>query len=338
MEPGGLRTPIAHHAILIDDSRLGKRLVNRFPVLAGSLHAGEALSSARELEQRWRVTRMNDSETPTTPTNVPAPEPERVCLLTITTPIKHFSEIFGIMGAIADEGVWNVTETGIRFSVVDPAHVTLIDASIPKELLAEFRPNRGSAGTVSERIGIPVMDLNQWLKNVSALDKKAGASLRFYSQGSRSWVEAEANGGKSVIQCPDPLSISDPKVPKLDLPASLETLVKPLHATLREANRISDHIRLSSESAESVTISAKSSDGTQTYTQTLSALHGGRFDVGSGKLVSKFSLDYLKACVASVKGSPTVELTFGTDYPIILKWNGFSGTFRYLMAPRIESD
>ncbi len=134
----------------------------------------------------------------------------------------------------------------------------------------------------------------------------------------------------------DPASIrKEPKVPQLELPASIVLSGNDLKRAVKAAEKVSDHMGMGI-------------DGEIFYLEAEGDSDRMRLDMAKDQLISLepgdarslFSLDYLSDMVKSAGKANEVTIELGKDFPTMIKFQiaGGNGEVNYLLAPRIESD
>ena len=162
--------------------------------------------------------------------------------------------------------------------------------------------------------------------------------FRIVDDWDRPRAEVLFGAEKRTMSLVDTDGMADPRVPALNLPASIAVPGDVLAEAVKSCASISDHIRLTIEA-----------DGTGLGAPVFTVLAQGDVDTWSAsyqdevewvrrtadKHTSLFPLDYLTGVLKTVKQN-RLTISLGTDYPIRLDWEGVTkGTV--LVAPRIES-
>ena len=133
----------------------------------------------------------------------------------------------------------------------------------------------------------------------------------------------------------DTTSMTDPKVPNIELPAKVVVSTAELLQGIKAAEQISEHISLiiSPDSIELV-----SEGDTDSVTLKLPKDLLKELDCHD-TVKSLFSLDYFGNMIKACR-SPFVTMNLGTDYPVKIEFEiaESTGHVRYLLAPRIENE
>ena len=142
-------------------------------------------------------------------------------------------EFIGTVGALVDEAKMNVSEDGIQVKAVDPSHVAMIEANLVKSAFDSYEAAPVEMG----------IDVDKF-KTVLAV---AGKEDMVDMEKDDSLNRLVVNIGNLTRAMPllDTSGMPDPKVPSLDLPASISVSVNEISQGLKASKSVSDHIALS---------------------------------------------------------------------------------------------
>jgi hypothetical protein len=141
----------------------------------------------------------------------------------------------------------------------------------------------------------------------------------------------QQGGLTSKLHVVDTSGMTDPKVPKLDLPGVARFKTDEFDVALRQAGVISDHVRISIKDGVMRTVA----EGDTTRSEWVNSIRA------TGEGDSMFSLDFLGKMVKALKtaGYDEASIFLGKDYPCRIEAVSEEGiTVLYLLAPRIESE
>jgi proliferating cell nuclear antigen len=134
----------------------------------------------------------------------------------------------------------------------------------------------------------------------------------------------------------DTTGMSDPKVPNLELPASVTVRADDLMQGIRASETVSDHIALvaSPDGFEMTCEGDMDQVHWRKAKKDLAALEA------PSSVRSLFPLEYFSNMLKSVSSGSSVTMHLGSDYPVKMEFKiaGEKGEVRYLLAPRIESN
>lgn len=232
--------------------------------------------------------------------------------------------IVNIISTLVDEAKLNVNSEGISLKAVDPAHVAMVELDVKKEAFESFIADETSIG----------LDLDK-VKEV----------LRLTSSGDGVEMEQDEERGRLVMKVGnitrrmnmvDTSSMSDPKVPQLSLPVSVEVSIVEVQKGIRAAESVSDHIALTADQ-DGFELSCEGD--TDFVDLRLERAQLQSLEVEE-KARSLFPLDYFSNLVKAIPSDTMVQIELGNDFPMKMNFDLADGNISvgYLLAPRIESD
>ncbi len=237
---------------------------------------------------------------------------------------EKLKETIEAVSSIVEEAKINLTPDGISVKAVDPANVAMITLNLESAAFEEFTATEGELG----------VDLKR-LNDILGMAEKAEIVEIELDEESHKLV-ISMSGLTYKISLLDPASIrKEPKVPQLELPATIVLSGNDLKRAVKAAEKVSDHMCMGVDS-EIFYLEAEGDSDRM------------RLDITKDQLISLepadvrslFSLDYLADMVKSAGKANEVTIELGKDFPTMIKFriaNG-NGEVNYLLAPRIESD
>lgn len=232
-------------------------------------------------------------------------------------------EVVNVVSTLVDEAKFNINADGLTLRAVDPAHIAMVDLTLGKDAFDEFKSEE-------TEIGIDIEKLSQFLKLAKAGDM---VDLKHDDDKRRlNMVVGDITRRMSLI---DTTGMSDPKVPNLDLPASVTVRADELMQGIKASESVSDHIALVA-SPEGFEMSC---EGDMDQVQWRKAKKDLVALEAQSNVRSLFPLEYFSNMLKSVSSGCEVTMQLGSDYPVkmVFKIAGGKGEVRYLLAPRIES-
>ena len=242
----------------------------------------------------------------------------------IKTKMRLFKKMHDALSPLVSECKLNFSPKNLNVRSVDPAHVAMVDVTIPKSSFEEYRCNeyREIGFDLDKLHGL----LRSWKKEatIDFIDK--GEGVRFCGI----YEDALGKFNRS-FKTMDPAGMPDPKMPNLDLPLKFNANPKGVLKFLDQAEQVSDHIAISGDK-EGIRFYAESDiDSVDFYPESLDI-----FDV-EGSYKSLFSIDYFTNAVKPMKIFKTINFQMGTDNPIRITGKD-DIEIMILLAPRIESE
>ena len=233
-------------------------------------------------------------------------------------------EVVNVVSTLVDEAKFTVNADGLTLRAVDPAHIAMVDLTLAKDAFEEFKADESE-------IGIDIDKLSQFLKLArgdDVVDLKHDEEKRKLKI-----VVGDITRHMSLI---DTTGMSDPKVPNLELPATVTVRSDDLLQGIRASETVSDHIALVA-SPDSFEMSCEG-DMDQVHWKKA------KKDLGAletpSSVRSLFPLEYFSNMLKSVSSGSPVTMRLGSDYPVKMEFKiaDEKGEVRYLLAPRIESN
>jgi proliferating cell nuclear antigen len=232
-------------------------------------------------------------------------------------------EVVNVVSTLVDEAKFTMNADGLTIRAVDPAHIAMVDLSLGKDAFEEFKADEGE-------IGLDIDKLSQFLKLAHSneiVDLKHDEEKRRLNI-----VIGDITRRMSLI---DTTGMSDPKVPNLNLPATVTLKVDDLVQGIKASETVSDHIALvaSSESFE------MTCEGDMDQVQWKKSKKDLESLESPSSVRSLFPLEYFANMLKAVSAGVSVTMHLGNDYPVKVEFKiaGGKGDVRYLLAPRIES-
>ncbi len=236
-----------------------------------------------------------------------------------------FMSLLKTVAAVADEAHFTTGPGGISCCMVDPAHIAVIDASIPKDSMEEFKSNEG---VFSFEPHHPIIFMSYADKEhiTMLLD---GRSLRFSFERKKqlSMMLMETTDTTGItLKSFDQITRGWPR------PMSLETTGRQLKEVIQHCCTISDHVRflvkgdsvIASVEDDRIILS-RGLAGTVKWTGEQSVIR------------CMFPAEYLDVTLKTVPDAAKVELFLDTDKPLSIHWQWDGVRYRFALAPRIDS-
>jgi DNA polymerase III sliding clamp (beta) subunit (PCNA family) len=248
---------------------------------------------------------------------------------------RVLKNVLTVIGSVTTEAKIVFSKDQIYSITVDPAHVQLIETVLKKELLIRysvFTDIKDNNGTVS--LGINVDNLLLKLKSVKKDDTVTLEYDTVNDPCSFTLTVGPFTHKVNTI-CID--GIPDHKVPRLDLPARFTISTSELKDFLTQAEKVSDHFMIKTESNKVYLTAEGDSDNVKMVPVTISNL------TSNSTHKSLYSLDYFIPAIARLKNLfEYVDIYIGDDNPVRIQGYNFKDSgngyidIMVLIAPRIE--
>jgi proliferating cell nuclear antigen len=228
---------------------------------------------------------------------------------------QKFGKFFEAIGKITDEAAINFTKDGIVVKALDPSRVVFADLLIPA---SEFETYEVDA---EETAGVRLDYFTKILKRA-----KKGNSLELSLDGNMFKITIKGKTGKKTFST----GIIDAEAPDISLPEldySVNAIVdaKELLEGLKDVSLASDAVRFV---ATEDTFRIEGSGTTQEVSIEPEATYE-----GTGK--ASYGISYLIDILKPIKNGD-IEIRFGDDMPIEIKYAEGDARLIFLVAPRVE--
>lgn len=224
---------------------------------------------------------------------------------------------------LVDEVKVHVEPEGLSLKAVDPAHVAMVELNLRAAAFQEYKAD-------AMEMGLDLEKFKEVLKLAAGEDE---VEMDFDPTAHR--LVMRIGNVTRRMSLVDTSGMSDPKVPKLDLPAKIVIMPAELERGIRASEAIADHVALV---ADKDTFELLAEGDTDQVHLKLDKSMLAELKV-SERSKSLFSLDYFANMVKAAKGANGISLNLGNDYPVKIEFDlaGGNGHVTYLLAPRIES-
>ena len=230
-------------------------------------------------------------------------------------------QVVDAVSIIVGEGKFRVSQNGISMKSVDPTHVAMVDLELDRSAFETFEVTDLELGVDIEK-----------LKNVLKLASPSDVVTLYLDEETNRLVLNMGNLVRSMSML-DTRHMTDPKIPDMELPASVVMDGEELDRGIRAAENISDHVIISTDS-ESFELQAEG----DTDAVDLKIPRDLLLDLKCDKEVkSIFALSYFSNMIRAAKASKVVKIGLGVDYPVKIEFDiaDGKGHVLYLLAPRI---
>ncbi len=231
--------------------------------------------------------------------------------------------LVNIISTLIDEVKFTITAEGMTLKAVDAAHVAMIELNVTKDAFESFSAEDTELGLDLEKV-----------KGVLKL-AGSGETIRMEQDDATGKLVFKVGNITRRMSLIDTTGMNDPKVPQLNLSATITVPIEELQKGIRAVESISDHITLKA-GPEFFELSCEGD------TDSVSL----KLDASSAKIdtetdvCSMFPPDYLANIIKAIPAGTKVNIELDNDYPVKLVFALAEGaaTVDYLLAPRIESE
>lgn len=230
---------------------------------------------------------------------------------------------------LISEGLFQLTDDGVRLVAADPAMVALVDFNIEKDVFESFELEE------EDKVGLNLENLHSILRRANSDDT---ITFEVKEDESKFYIKMEDSSTRNFSLPILNLSEEDiPDTESLDqfkVTVNMETSV--LESAIKDAMVVGDSVTVSSDGS-SLEIEAKGDQSNVDFT--VGEGSPGVMEIDGSDARSMFSLDYLSSMVKAKKLSDTVELKLGDDFPMRLNFEvPEKARLSFVLAPRIEEE
>lgn len=229
-----------------------------------------------------------------------------------------------VVSTLVDEVKLCAHPDSVTIQAIDPAHIAMVDINVNMDAFQSYEADESEIG----------LDLDK----VKSILKLAGPSDIIKMEHDPDQGRLTITIGNIVrrMSLVETNGIVNPKVPDLDIPASIQIPVEELQKGIRASESISDHLKLTL-SPESFMLSCEGD------------LDFARLELPASETVvidtdatvsSDYPLDFFSNIIKVIPAGTVVELRFKKDHPIMVIFSLAKDSVRvkYLLAPRCDNE
>ncbi|ABU81792.1 DNA polymerase sliding clamp [Ignicoccus hospitalis] len=238
---------------------------------------------------------------------------------------KIFQSLVDAIGKIVDEVALVAKPEGVEMKAIDPAQVVMIRIYIPADAFSEYEVEE------EESLGFNIGDILKFFKRA-----KKGYKLELGSEAEGSKIRIVLEGAlikKYVIPNLEVVSEELPDLSNLDFKVKALLLASVIKEAIKDIEAVSDVMIVEAPDADNLYLKgAGVAEAVTRVSRASSALLELEVEEPSK---AAYDLTYLKHIVGITKVSDNVEVRFGTDMPLYLKFNILAGgEAEYVVAPQ----
>ena len=236
-----------------------------------------------------------------------------------------FSYIFRTLEEFIDEITLDFSQDGLKIRGIDPSRVVFIDILIPSGYFEEYNIEK------EEKVGVKLEDLTDVLKTAKKSD-----SLYLETDENQN-IKITLDGEYERSFTFPSITASEQEAPNLNLefPFKAKALTVTFTEIIDEIEDIGGESVTFKAQEGKLYLTANSDLGSQTIE--LSTENGGLLESEGGEAESVYGLEYIVNTSKMRKPSDTVEIAFGSQIPLKLRYNLPQGGYAdFYIAPRAE--
>lgn len=242
---------------------------------------------------------------------------------------RDFKKVINATSNLVDEICFEVDETGIKASAMDPSHVALVSMAMPKEVFENYE------GDIHD-IGIDLEALKKIMARGKGDEKLI---LDLDEEKNKLNVTFKSNVTRKFSIALYDVSSSNLKVPDISYPNQVSIKAGAFVEALKDAELVNDHITLKMDKDSFIVYSK--GDLNQSETVFDSNLEDDEKTIAEFNMSepsrSTFNLAYLKDLTKSTAAEDLLKIYLGSDMPVKIEYEVSGSKLVFLLAPRIES-
>ncbi|MEA3378456.1 MAG: proliferating cell nuclear antigen (pcna) [Nanoarchaeota archaeon] len=246
--------------------------------------------------------------------------------LTLAEP-RLLKESINIISELVNEATFKVDSAKIELTAMDPANVAMVDFKLLSTAFAEYN--------VSEPTTLAVN-----LDNLKAILKRAkptdSISLNLDKEKNRLNIELIGENKRMFNLALLDLNEDCHKVPDLAFSAKIETSTSKFDEAIEDMDVVAESVALLAEN-ENFTI--KSESNLSNAEVIIPKTDETNISLNSDKVLSKYSIEYLKKIIKGSRLAENVVIHFGQDYPLKVEYILLDRLkLGFILAPRVNND
>lgn len=233
-----------------------------------------------------------------------------------------------VISELVNDVRFNITKQGLELVAMDPANVSMVIYKLLSSAFVEYELDKDKS------ISINLESLKQILRRVKPNDtiilglneNKNQLEIKVDGESSRTFHIALLN-----------LDEKEQRIPELSFPVEINTSSALLDNAIEDVGIVAESVALMADS-DNFTIS---SEGSLSKAK-VELKKGNNLTIAlteSGKVISKYSLEYLKKMSKATKIADEVTIKFKKDYPLKLDYISKDKlALSFILAPRVSND
>jgi len=236
---------------------------------------------------------------------------------------KTWKKIINAISAIVEEAPLQVTPEGIKFTAMDPSHISMIDFFLRKENFLEYRLDE------KVTIGIDVEEMKKIINRSKPADE-----MTMETHGNKLSLTFQSREGEAVrkfsLSLIDIMGMESFKVPSLQTTASIKLSALAFDDGIKDAQVVADHITFVAREGEFIMKAEGDSGGIESTVKELISIEV------SSPTEATFNLSYLTDISRAIE--EIVALHLGTNMPLKLEFTLDGSEMTFVLAPRVERE
>ena len=240
---------------------------------------------------------------------------------------KYLKEPVSIISELVNEGRFTINEDGMELVAMDPANVAMIVFKLLSSTFVEYNVKE------KKEIVINLANLKQILRRASPND-----ALSLDIDENKLIVKLSGNTTRTFSLPLLDFDEKEQKIPSLEFPVMVNLNSTDLDNAIEDASIVAESVSLIAEQKK-FTIQAEGDLNQAKIEMTSNENMNIKITGSEKKILSKYSIEYLKKMISASKISDKVTIEFNKDYPLRLSYTEIDKmNLTFILAPRVENE
>jgi proliferating cell nuclear antigen len=244
--------------------------------------------------------------------------------LTLAEP-RYLKDSISLISELVNEASFKITPNYIELVAMDPANVAMVIFKLLSSAFTEY--------DVSKEVDLAI-NLNN-LKQILRRAKANDSLTLELSKDNKLKILLKGTSSRTFSLPLIDLEEKEQKIPQLKFPLTIEASTSLIEEAIEDVDIVAESVSLIAE-PKKLTIAAEGdlSDAS------ILMQHGDDVKIkmsGSGKIRSKYSIEYLKNMIRAAKLADKATMEFDNNYPLRITFREVDKfMLNFILAPRVE--
>lgn len=239
---------------------------------------------------------------------------------------KLWRNVILALSTMVNESTFTFAPEGIRMRAMDPSRIGMVDFEMPSSSFEDY------SCEAETKVGINLDQLSKLVKRAASGDK---LELELKSDEGKLKIKFKGKTTRTFVMPLLDIGHEELPTPRVSFNVQAKLLADVVEETLKDAELISDHVKIQATSDELVFhASSDRGESITTFSKDSGALL--EFNVKEPSRAT-YSLNYLMDMMKAAAAVDVMELQFSTNMPLTLIFDlPGGGKIQYWLAPRLE--
>lgn len=240
--------------------------------------------------------------------------------ITLAEP-RFFKDSISIISELVTEASFKINKDGLEMVAMDPANVAMVMFKLLASNFSEFEVE-------NETIAINLNNLKQILRRVKSND-----TLTLETQENKLKVQLKGSTVRTFKIPIIDLEEREQRVPDLEFAASVKMNSSLMNDLIEDAEIVAESVAFIAEPERLQVVAEGDLSNVKVEVDKEVSIKC------SGKVKSKYSIEYMKKMISGSKLSNEVVMNFGNNYPLKLDYEVVDKLIlSFILAPRVDND